>query len=197
MFLGQVIFCYDLDSMSSPGSRHLLGYAETITVDVAFFAPQTEQSLTGLWPHLPGLLAAIDDADKGLSALSGAEIEIQRSRAHTVEDWASLRALVLRGKLARGARSASRVTRRSGRRRLSSSTPSASSGPRRARPRDGATCQAGRCFDGADDATAHDLFTAASASTACGTSAWRRPKTTTRPRPQAGGTVRSAVPSAA
>ena len=69
-FLGQVIFRYDLDSDEFSGFKELLlDYAETITDDVAFFAPQIEQSLIGLWPHLPELLERIDEADKGLSAL--------------------------------------------------------------------------------------------------------------------------------
>ncbi|HEV3382479.1 MAG TPA: DUF2397 family protein [Trebonia sp.] len=57
-FLGQVIFRYDLDSDEFSGFKELLlDYAETITDDVAFFAPQIEQSLTGLWPYLPELLS--------------------------------------------------------------------------------------------------------------------------------------------
>jgi len=161
-FLGQVIFRYDLDSDEFSGFKELLlDYAETITDDVAFFAPQIEQSLTGLWPHLPGLLTAIDDADKGLSALSRAEIEIQRSRGRTVEDWASLRAWFFEeageesqvGQLRDATLRALQALLVNAKRMIRSATGEVS--------RRGDLLRLARWFDGADDATAHDLFTAA------------------------------------
>jgi uncharacterized protein (TIGR02677 family) len=92
-FLGQVIFRYDLDSAEFAGFKELLlDYAETITDDVAFYAPQIEQSLTGLWPRLPEILSRIDASDQGLQALRHADIEVQRSRGRDVDDWVSLRA---------------------------------------------------------------------------------------------------------
>lgn len=49
-FLGQVIFRYDLDFDEFSGFKELLlDYAETITDDVAFYAPQIDESLLGLW----------------------------------------------------------------------------------------------------------------------------------------------------
>src|SRR5260370_10398057 len=76
-YLGQVIFRYDLDSAEFTGFKDLLlDYAETITDDVAHFAPQIEQSLTRLWPGLPDILARIDDSDQGLRALQEADIPI-------------------------------------------------------------------------------------------------------------------------
>jgi uncharacterized protein (TIGR02677 family) len=161
-FLGQVIFRYDLDSDEFSGFKELLlDYAETITDDVAFFAPQIEQSLLGLWPHLPGILNRIDEADQGLSALRRAEIEIQRSRGRSLEDWVSLRAWffdeVGEGSQVSQLRDATlralQALLVNAKRMIRSATGEVS--------RRGDLLKLARWFDGTDDATAHDVFTAA------------------------------------
>jgi uncharacterized protein (TIGR02677 family) len=161
-FLGQVIFRYDLDSDEFAGFKELLlDYAETITDDVAFFAPQIEQSLLGLWPRLPEILNRIDEADKGLSALRRAEIEIQRSRGRSLEDWASLRAWFFdeagEGSQVSQLRDATlralQALLANAKRMIRSATGEVS--------RRGDLLKLARWFDGADDAMAHDLFAAA------------------------------------
>jgi uncharacterized protein (TIGR02677 family) len=161
-FLGQVIFRYDLDSDEFSGFKELLlDYAETITDDVAFFAPQIEQSLIGLWPHLPELLKRIDEADKGLSALRRAEIEIQRSRGRGLGDWASLRAWffddVGEGSQVSQLRDATlralQALLVNAKRMIRSATGEVS--------RRGDLLKLARWFDGTDDVTAHDVFAAA------------------------------------
>jgi uncharacterized protein (TIGR02677 family) len=161
-FLGQVIFRYDLDSDEFSGFKELLlDYAETITDDVAFFAPQIEQSLLGLWPHLPELLDRIDEVDKGLSALRHAEIEIQRSRGRSLDDWVSLRAWFFddasEGSQVSQLRDATlralQALLVNAKRMIRSATGEVS--------RRGDLLKLARWFDQTDDATAHDLFTAA------------------------------------
>jgi uncharacterized protein (TIGR02677 family) len=161
-FLGQVIFRYDLDSEEFSGFKELLlDYAETITDDVAFFAPQIEQSLAGLWPFLPPLLARIDEADKGLSALRRADIEIQRSRGRDLADWASLRAWFFddsgEGSQVSQLRDATlralQALLANAKRMIRSATGEVS--------RRGDLIKLARWFDRCDDATAHDVFAAA------------------------------------
>jgi uncharacterized protein (TIGR02677 family) len=161
-FLGQVIFRYDLDSAEFAGFKELLlDYAETITDDVAFFAPQIEQSLTGLWPLLPEILRRIDESDKGLAALRRAEIEIQRSRGRDLDDWASLHAWFFddsgEGSQVSQLRDATlralQALLANAKRMIRSSTGELS------RRKD--LLSLARWFDRCDDATAHDLFAAA------------------------------------
>ncbi len=161
-FLGQVIFRYDLDSDEFSGFKELLlDYAETITDDVAFFAPQIEQSLLGLWPFLPRLLKKIDETDKGLSALRRAEIEIQRSRGRDLADWESLRAWFFdesgEGSQVSQLRDATlralQALLVNAKRMIRSATGEVS--------RRGDLLKLARWFDASDDAVAHDLFVAA------------------------------------
>jgi uncharacterized protein (TIGR02677 family) len=161
-FLGQVIFRYDLDSAEFAGFKELLlDYAETITDDVAYFAPQIEQSLTGLWPFLPGMLRRIDESDQGLAALRRADIEIQRSRGRDLDDWASLRAWFFddsgEGSQVSQLRDATlralQALLANAKRMIRSSTGELS------RRKD--LLKLARWFDGCDDATAHDVFVAA------------------------------------
>jgi uncharacterized protein (TIGR02677 family) len=161
-FLGQVIFRYDLDSAEFAGFKELLlDYAETITDDVAFFAPQIEQSLSGLWPLLPEILRRIDESDKGLQALRRAEIEIQRSRGRDMGDWASLHAWFFddsgEGSQVSQLRDATlralQALLANAKRMIRSSTGELS------RRKD--LLRLARWFDRCDDATAHDLFVAA------------------------------------
>jgi uncharacterized protein (TIGR02677 family) len=161
-FLGQVIFRYDLDSDEFSGFKELLlDYAETITEDVTFFAPQIEQSLLALWPCLPGILSRIDQADKGLSALRRAEIEIERSRGRSLQDWESLRAWFFdeagEGSQVSQLRDATlralQALLVNAKRMIRSATGQAS--------RRGDLLKLARWFDGCDDPTAHDLFAAA------------------------------------
>jgi len=161
-FLGQVIFRYDLDSAEFAGFKELLlDYAETITDDVAFFAPQIEQSLTGLRPLLPEILRRIDESDKGLQALRRAEIEVQRSRGRDLDDWASLHAWFFddsgEGSQVSQLRDATlralQALLANAKRMIRSSTGELS------RRKD--LLRLARWFDGCDDATAHDLFAAA------------------------------------
>jgi uncharacterized protein (TIGR02677 family) len=161
-FLGQVIFRYDLDAAEFSGFKELLlDYAETITDDVAFFTPQIEQSLTGLWPYLPGLLRRIDEADQGLSALRRAEIEVQRSRGRSLEDWVSLRAWFFdeagEGSQVSQLRDATlralQALLVNAKRMIRSATGEVS--------RRGDLLKLARWFDETDDATAHDMFAAA------------------------------------
>lgn len=161
-FLGQVIFRYDLDLDEFSGFKELLlDYAETITEDVAFFAPQIEQSLLALWPHLPEILSRIDQADKGLSALRRAEIEIERSRGRSLEDWVSLRAWFFddagEGSQVSQLRDATlralQALLVNAKRMIRSATGEVS--------RRGDLLKVARWFDGCDDATGHDLFAAA------------------------------------
>lgn len=161
-FLGQVIFRYDLDSDEFSGFKELLlDYAETITDDVGFFAPQIEQSLTGLWPYLPELLRRIDETDKGLSALRRAEIEVQRSRGRSFEDWVSLRAWFFddagEGSQVSQLRDATlralQALLVNAKRMIRSATGEVS--------RRGDLLKLARWFDETGDATAHDVFAAA------------------------------------
>jgi len=161
-FLGQVIFRYDLDSDEFSGFKELLlDYAETITDDVAFFAPQIEQSLLGLWPLLPEILARIDENDKGLQALRRAEIEIQRSRGRDIDDWVSLRAWFFddsgEGSQVSQLRDATlralQALLANAKRMIRSATGELS------RRKD--LLRLARWFDATDDAAAHDVFVAA------------------------------------
>jgi uncharacterized protein (TIGR02677 family) len=161
-YLGQVIFRYDLDSAEFAGFKDLLlDYAETITDDVAHFAPQIEQHLTSLWPWLPGILARIDESDQGLRALQQADIAIQRSRGRELSDWASLRAWFFddagQGSGVTQLRDATlralQALLANAKRMIRSSTGELS------RRKD--LLKLARWFDGADDATAHDAFVAA------------------------------------
>jgi uncharacterized protein (TIGR02677 family) len=161
-FLGQVIFRYDLDSAEFAGFKELLlDYAETITDDVTFFAPQIEQSLLGLWPRLPEILSRIDEGDQGLQALRRADIEVQRSRGRDIEDWVSLRAWFFdesgEGSQVSQLRDATlralQALLANAKRMIRSSTGELS------RRKD--LLRVARWFDASDDAVAHDLFTAA------------------------------------
>lgn len=161
-YLGQVIFRYDLDSAEFTGFKDLLlDYAETITDDVGHFAPQIEQSLAGLWPRLPGILARIDESDQGLRALQEADIAIQRSRGRDLGDWASLRAWFFddagEGSQVDQLRDATlralQALLANAKRMIRSSTGELS------RRKD--LLKLARWFDAADDATAHDAFVAA------------------------------------
>lgn len=161
-FLGQVIFRYDLDFDEFSGFKELLlDYAETITDDVAFYAPQIEESLLGLWPVLPGLLERIDESDTGLSALRRADIEVQRSRGRALADWESLRAWFFdddgEGSQVSQLRDATlralQALLVNAKRMIRSATGEVS--------RRGDLLKLARWFDSSDDATAHDVFTAA------------------------------------
>jgi uncharacterized protein (TIGR02677 family) len=161
-YLGQVIFRYDLDAAEFTGFKELLlDYAETITDDVAYFAPQIEQHLTSLWPWLPGILARIDESDQGLRALQQADIAIQRSRGRELSDWASLRAWFFddagEGSQVSQLRDATlralQALLVNAKRMIRSATGEVS--------RRGDLLKLARWFDQADDATAHDVFTAA------------------------------------
>jgi len=161
-YLGQVIFRYDLDSAEFTGFKDLLlDYAETITDDVAHFAPQIEQSLTSLWPRLPDILARIDESDQGLRALQEADIAIQRSRGRELSDWESLRAWFFDdvgqgsqvGQLRDATLRALQALLANAKRMIRSSTGELS------RRKD--LLKLARWFDAADDATAHDAFVAA------------------------------------
>ncbi len=161
-YLGQVIFRYDLDSAEFTGFKDLLlDYAETITDDVAHFAPQIEQSLASLWPWLPGILGRIDESDQGLQALKQADIAIQRSRGRDLSDWASLRAWffddVGQGSQVDQLRDATlralQALLANAKRMIRSATGELS------RRKD--LLKLARWFDAADDATAHDVYVAA------------------------------------
>src|ERR1022692_2062574 len=161
-YLGQVIFRYDLDSAEFAGFKDLLlDYAETITDDVAYFAPQIEQHLISLWPWLPGILARIDESDQGLRALQQADIAIQRSRGRELDDWASLQAWFFDGagqasgvgQLRDATLRALQALLANAKRKIRSSSGELS------RRKD--LLKLARWFDGADDATAHDVFVAA------------------------------------
>jgi uncharacterized protein (TIGR02677 family) len=161
-FLGQVIFRYDLDAAEFAGFKELLlDYAETITDDVAHFAPQIEQSLVGLWPRLPAILNRIDANDQGLQSLRHADIEIQRSRGRDLDDWLSLRAWFFDdsgqssqvSQLRDATLRALQALLANAKRMIRSSTGELS------RRKD--LLKLARWFDAADDATAHDVFVAA------------------------------------
>ncbi|MEV5748319.1 TIGR02677 family protein [Actinoallomurus sp. NPDC052308] len=161
-YLGQVIFRYDLDGAEFTGFKELLlDYAETITDEVALFAPQIEASIQGLWPRLPALLAGIDAADQGLAALQDADVRIQRSRGRELDDWAGLRAWFFDDT---GQGSQVDQLRDATLRALQALLANAkrmirSAGGGLSRRRD--LIRLAQWFDGADDATAHDLFVAA------------------------------------
>jgi uncharacterized protein (TIGR02677 family) len=161
-YLGQVIFRYDLDSAEFSGFKDLLlDYAETITEDVAHFAPQIEESLTSLWPRLPAILDRIDQSDQGLTALQQASIEIQRSRGRDLGDWAGLREWFIddagQGSQVDQLRAATlralQALLANAKRMIRSATSELS------RRKD--LLRLAGWFDAADDATAHDLFVAA------------------------------------
>jgi uncharacterized protein (TIGR02677 family) len=161
-FLGQVIFRYDLDAAEFAGFKELLlDYAETITDDVAYFAPQIEQSLAGLWPLLPAILSRIDANDQGLQALRHADIEIQRSRGRDLDDWVSLHAWFFEdsgqssqvSQLRDATLRALQALLANAKRMIRSSTGELS------RRKD--LLKLARWLDATDDATAHDVFVAA------------------------------------
>ena len=164
-FLGQVIFRYDLDAVEFAGFKELLlDYAETITDDVAHFAPQIEQSLTGLWPLLPAILSRIDANDQGLQTLRHADIEIQRSRGRDLDDWVSLRAWFFDDSEKSGQSSQVSQLRDATLRALQALLANAkrmirSSTGELSRRKD--LLKLARWFDATDHATAHDLFVAA------------------------------------
>jgi uncharacterized protein (TIGR02677 family) len=161
-YLGQVIFRYDLDGAEFTGFKELLlDYAETITEDVAYFAPQIEQSLTDLWPRLPDLLARVDANDRGLSALRQADITIERSRGRDLSDWAGLKAWFFddtgQGSQVDQLRDATlralQALLANAKRMIRSSTGELS------RRKD--LLKLAKWFDTADEATAHDVFVGA------------------------------------
>jgi uncharacterized protein (TIGR02677 family) len=161
-YLGQVIFRYDLDGTEFAGFKDLLlDYAETITEDVAFCAPQIEASLLELWPLLPRLLARIDQADRGLSALRQANVAVERSRGRDLADWAGLRTWFLDDS---GQGSQVDQLRNATLRALQALLANAkrmirSSAGELSRRRD--LLRLAQWFEHADEETAHDLFTAA------------------------------------
>lgn len=161
-YLGQVIFRYDLDTTEFTGFKELLlDYAETITDDVALFAPKIEASIGSLWPRLPDVLKSIDAADQGLAALQQADVQIQRSRGRDLDDWAGLRAWFFddsgQGSQVDQLRDATlralQALLANAKRMIRSSTGGLS------RRRD--LLKLAQWFDDTDDATAHDLFVAA------------------------------------
>jgi uncharacterized protein (TIGR02677 family) len=161
-YLGQVIFRYDLDTAEFTGFKELLlDYAETITEDVALFAPQIETAIDRLWPRLPEVLKGIDAADHGLAALQQADVRIQRSRGRDLDDWAGLRAWFIDDdgqgcqvdQLRDATLRALQALLANAKRMIRSSSGGLS------RHRD--LINLARWFDDADDATAHDLFAAA------------------------------------
>jgi uncharacterized protein (TIGR02677 family) len=161
-YLGQVIFRYDLDSGEFAGFKELLlDYAETITDEVSYFAPQIEGSLDRLWPRLPAILDRIDRADEGLVALQQADVRVQRSRGRLLADWEGLRAWFFDaegqpsqvGQLRDATLRALQALLANAKRMIRSSTGELS------RRRD--LLKLAAWFDAADDAGAHDLFVAA------------------------------------
>ncbi|MEV4253430.1 DUF2397 domain-containing protein [Spirillospora sp. NPDC049652] len=162
-YLGQVIFRYDLDGGEFAGFKELLlDYAETITDDVARFAPQIQESLTWLRPRLPLLLARLDEADHGLAGLAEAGgVQVQRSRGRELSDWDGLQAwffdLSGEGSQVDQLRDATlralQALLANAKRMIRSSTGGMS--------RHGDLLRLARWFDQADDQTAHDLFVAA------------------------------------
>jgi uncharacterized protein (TIGR02677 family) len=160
-YLGQVIFRYDLDTAEFTGFKELLlDYAETITEDVVVFSPRIEAAIDRLWPRLPEILKSIDAADHGLAALQQADVRIQRSRGRDIDDWAGLRAWFIddgQGSQVEQLRDATlralQALLANAKRMIRSSSGGLS------RRRD--LLNLARWFEGADDATAHDLFAAA------------------------------------
>lgn len=163
-YLGQVIFRYDLDSVEFTGFKELLlDYAETITDDVAHFAPRIQHSLDDLAPRLPDILKRIDDYDQGLRALQTADtgIAVQRSRGRELEDWDGLRAWFFDesgqgsqvDQLREATLRALQALLANAKRMIRSSTGELS------RRKD--LLSLAQWFDATDDATAHDLFVAA------------------------------------
>lgn len=161
-YLGQVVFRYDLDGGELAGFKELLlDYAETITDDVAHFAPQIERGLAHLWPRLPGLLRLIDTADPGLSALERADLPVRRGRGRDLADWRGLSSWFFdfdgSGSQVSRLRDATLRALQSllaGARRTVAAAPGEPS-----RSRD--LLRLAAWFDAADDETAHDLFGAA------------------------------------
>ncbi|GAA3985918.1 hypothetical protein GCM10022630_33050 [Thermobifida alba] len=91
-YLGHVLNRFDLgDTEFRVFKDVLLDYAETITEDVARQTPVIREALDGLWPVLPDLLARIDAADQGLSALGDSDVRIRRSSGRHLRDWQELR----------------------------------------------------------------------------------------------------------
>jgi uncharacterized protein (TIGR02677 family) len=161
-YLGQVIFRYDLDTGEFLGFKELLlDYAETITDEVSRFAPQIETSLEHLWPVLPRMLDRFDRADQGLAALEQADVRVERSRGRRLADWEGLRAWFFSdgeqasqvGQLRDATLRALQALLANAKRMIRSSAGELS------RRRD--LLRLAGWFDGADDATAHDLFVAA------------------------------------
>ncbi|HEY0539407.1 MAG TPA: TIGR02677 family protein [Actinoallomurus sp.] len=160
-YLGQVIFRYDLDTAEFTGFKELLlDYAETITEDVVVFSPRIEAAIDRLWPRLPEVLKSIDAADQGLAALQQADVRIQRSRGRDIDDWAGLRAWFIddgQGSQVEQLRDATlralQALLANAKRMIRSSSGGLS------RRRD--LLNLAQWFEGADDATAHDLFAAA------------------------------------
>nr|WP_273377674.1 TIGR02677 family protein [Actinopolymorpha pittospori] len=163
-YLGQVIFRYDLDSAEFSGFKELLlDYAETITDDVAHFAPRIQRSLQELTPRLPDILKRIDDHDQGLQRLQAGDgaIAVQRSRGRELDDWNGLRAWFFDetgqgsqvDQLREATLRALQALLANAKRMIRSSTGELS------RRRD--LLKLAQWFDAADDATAHDLHVAA------------------------------------
>ncbi|MET9019135.1 TIGR02677 family protein [Actinopolymorpha sp. NPDC004070] len=160
-YLGQVIFRYDLDSVEFAGFKELLlDYAETITEDVAHYAPQIRRSLDLLAPHLPDVLKRVDDFDQGLQGLSRVGVEVQRSRGRELADWEGLRAWFFDDgegsqvdQLREATMRALQALLANAKRLIRTSTGELS------RRKD--LLKLARWFDTADDATAHDLYVAA------------------------------------
>ncbi|MFI0348939.1 TIGR02677 family protein [Actinomadura sp. 9N407] len=161
-YLGEVVFRYDLDTAEFTGFKELLlDYAETITEDVAHHAPRIQSSLEVLWPRLPELLARVDASEQGLAGLAQGGVQVQRSRGRDLADWAGLRAWFFdeggQGSQVEQLRDATlralQALLANAKRMIRSSTGGLS------RRRD--LLRLAGWFDGADDATAHDLFAAA------------------------------------
>ncbi len=93
-YLGQVLARYDLDSAEYQGFKELLlDYVQAITEDVSFRAPRIAAHLDAVRPHLPALLARIDEHTAGIGALADGlpETRVQRSRGRDLADWEGLR----------------------------------------------------------------------------------------------------------
>ncbi|MFI8089749.1 TIGR02677 family protein [Streptomyces sp. NPDC086080] len=93
-YLGQVLARYDLDSAEYQGFKELLlDYVQAITEDVSFRAPRIAAHLDAVRPHLPALLARIDEHTAGIGTLAGGlpETRVQRSRGRDLADWEGLR----------------------------------------------------------------------------------------------------------
>jgi uncharacterized protein (TIGR02677 family) len=95
-YVGQVLSRYDLDSAEYAGFKNLLlDYIESLLDEVARYTPRIQAGLERLWPHLPRLLALLEQGAGSLRALEEADPtrgRIERARGRDLDDWLSLRA---------------------------------------------------------------------------------------------------------